>query len=302
MAKNILLTGGTGSLGSALTAALLEKGYIVSHLSREPGKNPKVKTFLWDVNAKQIDPLCIDGVDTIVHLAGAGIVDERWTDKRKQEILSSRTESIRLIYHLLKNRKHEVKSVVSASATGYYSDRGDELMTEESAPAHDFLGTCCIEWEQAVDEGKALGLRIVKYRTGVVLDKKGGALPQLAAPVKYGFGSPLGSGRQWVPWIHLDDVVKLYLRAIEHDGLNGVFNMVAPNPVTNKELTKAVAKQLHRPLWLPNVPAFALKLALGEMSIVVLGSTKVSAQKIEEAGFEFKFKTVEEALKNIYTK
>ena len=300
MAKSILLTGGTGSLGSALTKALLEKGYSVSHLSRGSGKNPGVKTFLWDVNKKQIDPQCINGIDTIVHLAGAGIAEKRWTDKRKQEIINSRTESIRLIYHLLKNHKHNVKSVISASATGYYSDRGDELMTEDSAPAHDFLGECCIQWESAVDEGRELGLRILKYRTGVVLSKNGGALPQLAAPIKFGFGAPLGSGNQWIPWVHLNDVVNLYLHAIEHEDLAGVFNMVAPNPVTNTQLTKAVAKQLHRPLWLPNVPAFALKLALGEMSTVVLGSTKVSAQKIEEAGFQFKFNNIEEALKDIY--
>jgi len=300
MAKSILLTGGTGSLGSALTQALLEKRYSVNHLSRGSGNNPRVKTFLWDVNKKQIEPQCVDGVDTIVHLAGAGIAEKRWTEERKREIISSRTESIRLIYQLLKNRKHQIKSVISASATGYYSDRGDNLMTEESVPSDDFLGECCIQWENAVDEGRELGLRILKYRTGVVLSEKGGALPQLAAPIKFGFGAPLGSGNQWIPWIHLDDVVNLYVHAIEHEDLAGVFNMVAPNPVTNKQLTKAVAKQLHRPLWLPNVPAFALKLALGEMSTVVLGSTKVSAQKIEEAGFQFKFNNIEEALKDIY--
>jgi uncharacterized protein (TIGR01777 family) len=302
MAKSILLTGGSGLVGSVLTKALLDKGYTVSHLSRKPGKNPQVKTFLWDVNKGQIDPACIEGVDTVVHLAGAGIAEKRWTKKRKQEIINSRTQSIGLIYHLLKNRKHEVKTIVSASATGYYSNRGDELLTENSAPAHDFMGQCCIQWEQAVDEGKELGLRIAKYRTGVILNEKGGALPQLALPVKFGFGAPLGSGKQWIPWIHLQDVVALYLRGIENDDMAGVYNMVAPNSVTNRQLTQAVAKQLHRPLWMPKVPAFALKLVLGEMSIVVLGSTKASAQKIEEAGFKFAFTDVESALKDIYSK
>jgi uncharacterized protein (TIGR01777 family) len=302
MTKNILLTGGTGLVGSALTEALLEKGYTVSHLSRKPGKNPRVKTFLWDVDKKQIDPLCVEGVDTIVHLAGAGVAEKRWTKKRKKEIVASRVESIGLIYQLLNDGPRKVKTIISASGTGYYGDRLDELLTEDSAPAHDFLAHCCIKWERAVDEGKALGLRIVELRTGVILDKRGGALPQLAKPVKFGIGSPLGSGKQWIPWIHHEDVISIYLRAIEHDDMEGVYNMVAPNPVTNKQLTKAVAKQLHRPLWFPNVPAFALKLLLGEMSVVVLGSTKVSAQKIEKAGFDFKFTTVEEALKNIYTK
>lgn len=302
MAKNILLTGGTGLVGSALTEALLEKGYTVNHLSRAPGKNPRVKTFLWDVEKKHIDPLCIDDVDTIVHLAGAGVAEKRWTEKRKKEIVTSRVESIGLIYQLLNNGKHKVKTIISASGTGYYGDRKDELLTENSFPADDFLAHCCIKWEQAVDEGKALGLRIVKLRTGVILDEKGGALPQLAKPVKLGIGSPLGSGKQWIPWIHHEDVINLYLRAIENENLEGVYNMVAPNPVTNKQLTKAVAKQLHRPLWFPNVPAFALKLLLGEMSIVVLGSTKVSAKKIEDDEFKFEFTTVEEAVKNIYNK
>jgi uncharacterized protein (TIGR01777 family) len=173
-------------------------------------------------------------------------------------------------------------------------------MHEEDEPAHDFMGACCIEWEAAVDEGEQLGLRVVKFRTGVVLDKDGGALPQLALPIKFGAGSPLGSGKQWIPWIHHEDVVDMYLYGIEQAELKGAYNMVAPNPVTNHQLTKAVAKQLNRPLWLPNVPAFALKLLFGEMSIVVLGSTKVSAQKIEDAGFKFKYPEVTAALKEIY--
>ncbi|GAB2984883.1 TIGR01777 family oxidoreductase [Mucilaginibacter puniceus] len=300
MSKHILLTGGTGLLGKKLTNALFEKGYTVSHLSRKQGDDDRVKTYLWDIHKGTIDENCVDGVDTIIHLAGSGIADGRWTEERKKEIVESRTKSIGLIYGLLKSKPHQVNSVISASATGYYSDRGDELMYEDSTPAHDFLGTCCIEWEQAVDEGEQLGLRIVKFRTGVVLDKDGGALPQLAFPIKFAAGSPLGNGKQWIPWIHHQDVVAMYLYGIEHPDLKGAYNMVAPNPVTNKQLTKAVAKQLSRPLWLPNVPTFALKLLFGEMSIVVLGSTKVSAQKIEDAGFKFKYPDVTAALKEIY--
>jgi uncharacterized protein (TIGR01777 family) len=300
MSKNILLTGGTGLLGKQLTNALINKGYVVSHLSRTPGKDPRVKTYLWDIHKGVIDDACIDGVDTIIHLAGAGIADKRWTEERKKELIESRTKSIGLVYEVLKTKSHKVNSVISASGTGYYSDRGDELMTEDSPPADDFLGICCIKWEKAVNEGEQLGLRIVKFRTGLVLDKNGGALPQLALPVKLGVGSPLGDGKAWVPWIHHQDVVDMYLYGIENTSLIGVYNMVAPNPVTNAQLTKVVAKQLHRPLWAPNVPAFFLKLLFGEMSLVVLGSTKVSAQKIEKAGFEFKFGEVEEALEEIY--
>jgi len=172
-------------------------------------------------------------------------------------------------------------------------------MTEDSPPSNDFMAKCCIAWENAVDEGVALGLRIVKFRTGVVLDN-GGALAKMAMPVKLYAGSPLGSGKQWIPWIHSQDVVDMYIYAIENENFAGVYNMVAPNPVTNEQLTQAIAKQLHKPLWLPNVPTFFLKFLLGEMSTIVLGSTKVSAQKIEDAGFKFKYPVIKEALAEIY--
>ena len=300
MPKHILITGGTGVLGKHLTELLLAKGHTVSLLSRSPGNDARVKTYLWDINKHEIDPDCIIGVDTIVHLAGTGIADKPWTDERKEEILESRTRSIKLIYDLLKSHQHEVTSVVSASGIGYYSDRRNELLDEDSEPAHDYLGTCCVEWEKAVDEGEELNLRVVKFRTGVVLTKEGGALTKLAMPVKFGFGAALGSGKQWVSWIHWHDVAAMYLYGIERKGLKGVYNMVSPNPVTNKQLTKAIANQLHRPLWLPNVPAFALKLILGEMSTIVLGSTKASAHKIEAKGFKFAYPVVEQALKEIY--
>ncbi|MGZ3873517.1 MAG: TIGR01777 family oxidoreductase [Mucilaginibacter sp.] len=297
--KSILLTGGTGLIGNNLTTQLLAKGYRVSHLSRKPGKAPRVKTFLWDVGNGEIDEHCTDGVDIIIHLAGAGIAEKRWTDERKKELIDSRTKSIGLIYQLLRAKKHTVTTVLSASAIGYYSDRGDELMTEDSPPSNDFMSRCCVAWEAAVDEGSALNLRIVKFRTGVVLDN-GGALKQMELPVKLYAGSPLGSGKQWVSWIHRQDVINMYLAAIENETYSGVYNMVAPNPVTNKQLTAAIAKQLHKPLWAPNVPAFVLKLLMGEMSIVVLGSTKVSAQKIEKNGYSFKYPDLEAALKEIY--
>ncbi len=301
MGKHILITGGTGLVGKHLTMLLLNRGYTVSHLSRKENNTPKVKTFLWDVQKGTIDQSCIDGVDMIVHLAGAGVADKRWTDERKQEIVNSRTRSISLVYALLKQYPNQVKKIISASATGYYSDRGEELMTEESSPAGDFLGKCCIDWEQAVDEGEALGLEILKFRTGVVLTDEGGALKQLALPVKFGFGAALGSGKQWIPWIHLQDTIDLYLFGIENQ-ITGVYNMVAPNPVTNRKLTVVIAKQLHRPLWLPDIPAFTLKLFMGEMSTVVLGSTKVSAEKTEQAGFQFKYPTAAAAIREIYAR
>jgi uncharacterized protein len=302
MSKHILLTGGTGLVGKKLTQHFLDKGYAVSHLSRSPGTDARVATYLWDVNKGQIDEHCVDGVDTIIHLAGAGIADSRWTDKRKKEIIDSRTKSIGLVYEVLKKREHSVKTVISASAVGYYSDRGDEIMNETCAPAHDFMGRCCVAWEKAVDEGENLGLRVVKFRTGVVLSEHGGALPKIAAPVKLGVGTALGSGKQWMPWIHEQDVIYMYVFAVEHEELSGAFNMTATEPVTNKQFTKAVAKVLNRPFWLPNVPAFALKIAMGEMSIVVLGSTKTSAKKIKAAGFSFSYPELMGALKDLYKK
>lgn len=297
--QHILLTGGTGLIGCHLTEQLLQKGYVVSHLSRALGKDARIKTFLWDVDKGEIDERCVDDADIVVHLAGAGVADKRWTDKRKKELIDSRTKSIGLIYNLLNNKTHHVNAVISASAIGYYGDRGDELTTEDSPPSDDFLAKCCIAWENAVDEGKTLGLRVVKFRTGVVLDK-GGALAKLAQPVKLYLGSPLGSGKQWISWIHWQDVTDMYLYAIENENLRGVYNMVAPCSVTNKQLTQALAKQLNKPLWLPNVPAFLLKLLLGEMGAMILGGTKVSSQKIEDAGFKFKYPDIILALRDIY--
>lgn len=298
--KSILLTGGTGLIGRHLTEQLLAKGYKISHLSRSPGKDSRVTTFLWDVAKGEIDAHCLDGVDTIVHLAGANIAEKRWTEKRKKELIASRTGSIGLIYGLMRKTPNKITSVISASAIGYYSDRGDELLTETSPPADDFLAQCCVAWEAAVDAGKKPGLRIVKMRTGVVLDKDG-ALAKMAIPIKFYVGSPIADGKQWIPWIHWQDVIDIYLFAVENDKAEGVYNTVAPNPVTNKELTRAIAEQLHKPLWAPNMPAGILKLLMGEMSTIILGSTKVSSQKIEEAGYRFKFPILEDALNDIYT-
>ena len=300
--QHILITGGSGLIGKSLTEELLKQGYTVSHLSRSKGKDNRVKTYQWSVEQGLIDENCLTGVDTIIHLAGAGIADKRWTRKRKKILIDSRTQSVALLYDLIGRKPNLVKNIISASATGYYSNRGDELMTEDSPPAKDFLGYCCSVWEQAVDKGKELNLRIVKLRTGVVLSRRGGALPPLALPVKFGIGTALGNGRQWIPWIHIKDVVDMYLHVLENNSIQGVYNMVAPNPVTNKQLTRAVAKQLRRPYWLPNVPAFLLRALLGEMSLIVLSSTKVSAQKIESTNFKFNYPLLADALKNLYGK
>ncbi len=298
--KHILITGASGFLGKLLTNNLLGLGYQVSHLSRQAGNNPQVKSFVWDVEKGEIDEKCIDSVNIIIHLAGAGVADKKWTAKRKKEIIDSRTKSIQLIYQLLKNKLHTVDTIISASGVGYYGACGDAALTEENPKGLDFLAECCVAWEVAVDEGSKLGLRILKFRTGVVLDKNNGALAKIALLIKWGLGAALGNGKQWVPWIHWQDAIAMYVYGVEHTELNGVYNMVSPHSVTNKQLTQQIAHQLNKPLWLPNVPALLLKLLLGEMSTIVLGSARASADKIIQAGYTIKYPELAEALKEIY--
>lgn len=303
MSKVILITGGSGLIGRTLTRQLLQTGYTVHLLSRsdEPHGNPKIKKFKWNLDTSVIDERCIENVEAIIHLAGEGIADKRWTKSRKKAIIESRTKSISILYGLLeKTKDHQVKSVISASAVGYYGSRGDELLNEESVPSSDFLSQSCILWEKAVNEGVNLGLRVAKLRIGIILSEKGGALEEIAKPIKNGIGSPLGSGDQWVSWIHIKDAARIFVHVLEHEDLSGVFNVVSPKPVTNKQLTEAVAKQLRKTLWAPHVPAFVLKLLLGEMSEVVLSSTKASSNKIQSTGFQFEYPNLKQALENIY--
>lgn len=301
--KTIVVSGGTGLIGKRLCKTLLDRGYEVRILSRQtnPSIDKRIGSFAWDVSKNIIDEHCFEGADAIIHLAGEAIVDKAWTPARKKAIIESRTASIQLIYTALKNSHNtSIKTLISAAAIGFYSDRGDELLTENSSAGEGFLAESCIAWEQAIDEGEALKLRIVKFRTGIVLDVEGGALPPMALPVKLGFSANLGSGKQWISWIHWEDVVNMYLFAIEHTELKGAYNMAAPEPITNKEFTKALAKQFKRPLWLPGVPSILLKTILGERSAAILGSTRVAVSKIQDAGFKFNFPTISSALKNLY--
>jgi len=298
MNATVLITGGTGLVGTRLTQLLQEQGYTVTHLSRSVSGNEKVKTYQWNIEQQQLDPEALTGVDYIIHLAGAGIADKRWADQRKELILKSRTESTRLLREsITKLGEHSIKALVSASAVGYYGiDTGDDWMTEESPSGDGFAAEVTRQWEAAVDEISQLNLRVVKIRIGIVLSEKGGALPKIMQPIKLGAGAPLGRGGQYMSWIHIDDLCRLFIFALEQENMKGVYNGVAPHPATNQELTKKTANVLNRPLFLPNVPAFALKLLLGEMSQVVTGGNRVSSEKIEKAGFEFKHTELREAL------
>ncbi len=299
MGKKVLITGGTGLIGKRLTQMLLEKGYEVAFLSREKANIPSVQVFEWDINKGYIEEGALENLHFLVHLAGTNVGEGRWTEERKKSILESRTESIRLIARKLVEKHVKPAAFVSASGISYYGqDTGDARNTENTLAGNDFLSHVSVEWEKAADEIAASGVRTVKLRTGIVISKAGGAIPKMALPARFGVGAPLGSGKQWMSWIHLDDMCRLYIEALENDNWQGTYNAVAAPPVTNEELTKAICKVLNRPQWFPNVPAFALKLAFGEMAAVVLGGNYVVNERIvHETEFEYRYRKLEDALK-----
>ncbi|WMN07837.1 TIGR01777 family oxidoreductase [Marivirga arenosa] len=299
--KNILITGGSGLVGTELSALLKSKGYEVAHLTRSIKKNYPYQQFEWNIGKQQIDEKAFEFADVIIHLAGAGVADKRWTEERKKVIIESRTKSVQLLFDKIQaNPEYAPKHLISASAIGYYGmNTGDKWVDEDSEVGNDFLADVTKKWEASVDQFEALNIPVAKIRIGIVLTDKGGALPQLAQPIKLFAGAPLGSGKQWMSWIHIDDLTRLFLHSLKNK-LTGVYNGVGENPNTNKEVTRAVAKVLNKPLILPNVPAFAMKLLLGEMAQMVLGGNKVSAKKTLQSGFEFKFEKLDEALEDIY--
>lgn len=300
MAKNILLAGATGIVGEQLISKLLADGHQVSILARKAIQIEGVKVFLWDVYQQTIDNRALEGIDTIINLTGEGIADKPWTAERKQQIIDSRVKSAALIFRAIKETNAAIESYISASAVGIYGDREDEILDEESLPGTGFMADCCIAWEKAADQGIALGIRVVKIRIGIVLSEKGGALASMEKPVNYFVGAGLGSGKQWMPWIQIDDLVNIFVHALIDQNMFDAYNAAAPSPVTNQTFTKTLSKVLHRPIWPFNVPKFVLKAILGEMSILPLVSTNTSAQKILNTGFQFRYLDLEEALKAIY--
>lgn len=298
----VLITGGTGLVGRALTALLLDKGYKVIILSRKPGEShhPNLRYAEWDVARKTMDATALQEADHIVHLAGANVGDGRWTNKRKQEIIDSRVESADLLYEQLRQHPNKVKKVISASATGYYGPYTDHTFREEDPPADDYLGKVCVAWEKSVLQMEELGKKVILLRTGIALSLEGGALKEFYKPLRLGFATIMGNGQQYISWIHLHDLVRLYFSAIVNDRMNGAYNAVAPNPVTNEALVLALARAAKGKSFIPmHVPAFALKLALGEMSEEVLKSVRASADKIRETGFLFSYPEVNGAMEQI---
>ena len=298
LAISVLITGATGLVGSRLTELLLAKGHTVSHLGRSK-KSGNVPSFVWDVRKGEIDPTAFQGAQAIVHLAGASVGEKRWTPKRKREILESRTKSSALIYETLKKNPGEVTTVVSASAIGFYGNTlGNEVYSEEHRPGTDFLAGVVDAWEKEVERITSLAKRVVKLRIGIVLSEHEGALQQMAKPVRMFVGSPLASGNQIVSWIHVDDLCEMFIKAIEDQTMRGTYNAVAPRPVSNREMTKVIARILKRPLLLPSVPGFVLHVVWGEFADAVIKGSTISSEKIQKTGFKFKFPELEGALKD----
>ncbi|HYE55842.1 MAG TPA: TIGR01777 family oxidoreductase [Chitinophagaceae bacterium] len=301
----ILITGGTGLIGTALSKLLQQRGYDVIILSRSvrpPADG--IRYAAWNIEEQTIDIPAIQQADHIIHLAGANVAGKRWTKKYKQEIVESRTRSAALLVKALRENPNKVQSVLSSSGIGYYGNDNPQSKQRgfiETDPADEgFLGQTCVQWEQSIQPVQALGKRLVTFRTGIVLDNNGGALQEFRKPLHAGIAAILGSGKQIVSWIHIDDICRLYCHAIENTSLNGVYNAVAHQPVNNRTLVLELAKRMRGKFYIPlYVPAFALKLALGEMSIEVLKSANVSNEKIRHAGFKFLYPSLEAALNQL---
>lgn len=294
--KNVLITGGTGLIGKQLSFLLKSKGYKVRILSRNNKVDSPYKTFIWNIREQYINKDAFKNINHIIHLAGAGIANKRWSEKRKKEIVDSRVNSTKLLYNTVKILKVPIKSFISASATGYYgSITSETIFKETDKPANDFLGKVCQLWEHSIFKFKDQKIRTVALRTGIVLSKDGGALQKMKTPVIVS----LGNGKQYMPWIHIDDLCELYIKAIEDTRLEGPYNAVSSEDQSNNSFSKAVAKIYKRPILPISAPKFILNAIFGEMSTLILNGSRVSADKIKQAGFKFTYEKLDDALKNL---
>ena len=304
----VLISGGTGLIGKKLTSHLIERNFEVIILSRNRNNiqsNPKISYSFWDIQNQQMDSSVLQKIDYIIHLAGAGVMDRKWTNRYKEEILISRTKSSSLLIKNLKEQANRVKALVTASAIGWYGADANPLIHKEGFYETDpadkgFLGEICLKWENSVDEATELNIRVVKFRTGIVLSNEGGALKEFMEPLKFGIAGIMGDGKQVISWIHIEDLCHMYIESLENTEFNGVYNAVAPAPVSQKKLMIETANKIRNKFYIPiHIPGFFLKLILGKRSIEILKSATVNNRKIKSAGFTFLFPSIESAIDDL---
>lgn len=297
-----LVTGATGFIGQTLVGRLDEPVVLSRDAEKARRKlaNPDIPVYAWDPQAGLPPEQAFDGVKAVFHLAGESVAEGRWTAAKKERIRNSREVGTRNLVTAIGQLDVKPEVLVSASAVGFYGDRGDETLTEAATPGDDFLAVICDAWERESQQAGELGLRVINPRIGIVLGADGGAAPKMARLFRLWLGSPLGNGRQWMPWIHLDDLIELLLFVADHKDVEGPINAVSPHAATNRDFTRELARALHRSVLLPPVPGFALRMALGEFASALLASQKVMPQAALAAGFAFQYPDVQEALRDLF--
>lgn len=297
--SKILITGASGLIGTELSSFLSEKGYEIIHLSRNE-KNGKYKSFQWDIDAGYLEKEALENVDHIIHLAGAGIADKRWTTKRKQEIIDSRVKSAELLFNEISKLDKKPKSFISASAVGYYGVvTSDKIYLESDKSGNDFVAEVCKLWESSTKQFSDIGIRTVQLRFGVILSPNGGALKKMLLPTKLGLGSALGSGKQYFPWIHISDAISAIEKCISDEDIKGAYNLVSPSTNDYNSFAKTLAQTLQKSYFAPNVPSFVLKLIFGEMANIILEGSRISPNKIISTGYKFQYPNLHDALSNL---
>jgi uncharacterized protein (TIGR01777 family) len=300
MSQSVLITGASGLVGQHLSQFLAAQKYEVKSLSRKP--DPTKNIYGWDVAKGQIDQGALEGAETVVSLAGAGVADHRWTQDYKAEIYNSRIMGTRLLFEHCKQTGHVPRTFISASAVGVYEEHPELTLNENAPLSNSFLGSTCTDWEKEALKFETLGTRVVILRIGIVLGRERGFIPTVAKPMKFGLGAVLGSGSQMISWIHINDLVRVIYKAMQDESMQRVYNATSLEPISNRQMMRLMAKELKRPLWLPAVPPFILKLIFGEMSVELLADKKVKPERLLAAGFQFDYKTAEAAVKDLLRK
>lgn len=298
--KTILITGGTGLVGKALTKLLTENGYLVKWLTRKINPSESTPQYTWDWKNKKIEIEALTDVDAIINLAGASINGRKWTKQWKKEIYDSRIKSTEFLFDTISKEKYKIQTFVSISAVGYYGAvTSEKTFVETDTHANDFLGNTCFDWEQQANRFKDLGIRTVIIRTGIVLAKESEAFKKIIFPIRFNLGAALGSGKQIFPWIHIEDLCSILMKSVSDETIEGAYNAVAPEQLTNKELMQKLSVALDKNFFLPNIPSFILNLVFGELAVSLLNGSKISPDKLIKAGYEFQFKNLMEATKEL---